>query len=238
MYRHFGSRKRRASSSATTIPSSVGAAKCVPSAARSRIGRGDRRVRVPLRHRAEAVVEVDVLVAVDVPDPLALAALEVDRPRVAQLVRRGDAAGERLPRALAHRPGRAASARSAAAPSRSISSRIAAAVDLDGGADGRHRLLGRDDQHRDRRPLDEPEHDRAEDRARDRVLTDRPDHDRARTDLLRDLDQRVRRLAGDEPRLDLDAGSLEVGDGAPTADARRSSSASLDAPVPEDRRGG
>ena len=34
--RQRGSRKRRASSSATTIASSVGAAKCVPSAARSR----------------------------------------------------------------------------------------------------------------------------------------------------------------------------------------------------------
>ena len=36
VYRHFGSRNRRASSSATTMPSSVAAAKCVPSAARSR----------------------------------------------------------------------------------------------------------------------------------------------------------------------------------------------------------
>jgi hypothetical protein len=35
--RHLGSSKRRASSSATTIPSSVGAAKCVPSFARSEI---------------------------------------------------------------------------------------------------------------------------------------------------------------------------------------------------------
>ena len=33
--RHFGSPKRRASSSATTIPSSVGAAKCVPRRMRS-----------------------------------------------------------------------------------------------------------------------------------------------------------------------------------------------------------
>ena len=35
--RHLGRPKRRASSSATTIPSSVGAAKCVPSRARSEI---------------------------------------------------------------------------------------------------------------------------------------------------------------------------------------------------------
>ena len=41
----------------------------------------DRRVGVADGHDAEAVVEVDVLVAVDVPDAGALAALEVDRPR-------------------------------------------------------------------------------------------------------------------------------------------------------------
>ena len=39
VYRHLGSRNRRASSSATSIPSSVCAAKCVPSAARSVIAR-------------------------------------------------------------------------------------------------------------------------------------------------------------------------------------------------------
>src|SRR3954453_20242444 len=53
-----------------------------------------------LDHRAEPVVEVEVLVAVDVPDLRALAPLEVDRPRVAQLVGRGDAAREHLVRAL------------------------------------------------------------------------------------------------------------------------------------------
>ena len=45
--------------------------------------RDDRGVGVALDHRAEAVVEVDVLVAVDVPDARALAALDVDGPRVA-----------------------------------------------------------------------------------------------------------------------------------------------------------
>ena len=39
-----------------------------------------------LHHRAEAVVEVEVLVAVDVPDVGALAAGQVDRPRVARLI--------------------------------------------------------------------------------------------------------------------------------------------------------
>ena len=62
----------------------------------------DRRVRVALDHRAEAVVEVVELVAVDVPHARAGAALEVDRPRVAQLVGRRDAARERALGALVH----------------------------------------------------------------------------------------------------------------------------------------
>ena len=63
----------------------------------------DRRVRVPLHHRAEAVVEVEHLVAVDVPDLRALAVREVDRPRVAQLVGRGDAGAQHLVGPLVHR---------------------------------------------------------------------------------------------------------------------------------------
>ena len=55
-------------------------------------GGNDRRVRVPLDHRAEAVVEVEVAVAVDVPDLAALAPGQVDRPRIAGLVGRRDAA--------------------------------------------------------------------------------------------------------------------------------------------------
>ncbi len=62
----------------------------------------DRGVGVALDHRAEPVVEVVELVAVDVPDARPVAALEVDRPRVAQLVGRGDAARQRLLRALVH----------------------------------------------------------------------------------------------------------------------------------------
>ena len=62
----------------------------------------DGGVGVALDHRAEAVVEVEVLVAVDVPDERAGAALEVDRPGVAQLVRRRDAAGQGLLGALVH----------------------------------------------------------------------------------------------------------------------------------------
>ena len=65
--------------------------------------RDDRRVGVALDHRAEAVVEVPVLVAVDVADPRALAVDEVDRPRVAQLVGGGDAAAERAARPAVHR---------------------------------------------------------------------------------------------------------------------------------------
>ena len=71
----------------------------------------DRRVRVALDHRAEAVVEVEHLVAVDVPDARAVAALEVDRPRVAHLVGRGDAAAEHVAGALVHRPRAPACAR-------------------------------------------------------------------------------------------------------------------------------
>ena len=57
-------------------------------------GRADRRVGVALDHRAEAVVEVPHLVAVDIPHARPGAALEVDRPGVTQLVGRGDPAGE------------------------------------------------------------------------------------------------------------------------------------------------
>ena len=71
-----------------------------------RVALGDRladgRVGVALDHRSEAVVEVVVLVAVDVPDARAVAALEVDRPRVAELVGRRDAARERVLRPLVH----------------------------------------------------------------------------------------------------------------------------------------
>src|SRR5581483_1475945 len=65
---------------------------------------GHDGVGVALRHRPEAVVEVEVLVAVDVPDPLPLAVVEVDRPRLAQLVRGSDAAGEGPAGALPHLP--------------------------------------------------------------------------------------------------------------------------------------
>ena len=56
-------------------------------------GGGDGRVGVADAHDAEAVVEVDVLVAVDVPDLRADAALEVDGPGLARLERRRNAAG-------------------------------------------------------------------------------------------------------------------------------------------------
>src|SRR4051794_30902655 len=55
-----------------------------------------------LHHRAEAVVEVPHLVAVDVPDLRARPGLEVDRPRVAHLVGGRHAGGERLVGAAVH----------------------------------------------------------------------------------------------------------------------------------------
>ena len=54
-------------------------------------GLGDRGVSVALHHAAEAVVEVAVLAAVDVPHLRAAAVAEVDRVRVPRLVRRGHA---------------------------------------------------------------------------------------------------------------------------------------------------
>ena len=53
-------------------------------------------MRVALDHRAEAVVEVPHLVAVDVPDLGAVAALQVDRPRLAHLVAGRHPGGEVL----------------------------------------------------------------------------------------------------------------------------------------------
>jgi hypothetical protein len=51
---------------------------------------------VALHHAADAVVDVKVLVAIYVPDVLALAALEVDGVRGAALIARRDTANERL----------------------------------------------------------------------------------------------------------------------------------------------
>src|SRR6266436_6334220 len=58
---------------------------------------------VALRHRAEAVVKVEHLVAVDVPDPRSLAALKIDRPRLANLIRGGNSSGKRRSSAFVHR---------------------------------------------------------------------------------------------------------------------------------------
>ena len=86
-------------SSATAIEPSVGAAKWVPRSARSADRLCDHRVRVPDAHHAEAVVEVDVLVAVDVPYLRPQAALDVNGPRIVLL--------ERRRHALRHHPLRA-----------------------------------------------------------------------------------------------------------------------------------
>ena len=60
----------------------------------------DGRMGVALDHRAEAVVEVDVLRLVDIPDLRALAVREVDRPGIARLVGRRHAADHVLLGAL------------------------------------------------------------------------------------------------------------------------------------------
>ena len=65
-------------------------------------GPADGVVGVTLRHRPEAVVEVEHLVPVHVPDAGALAALEVDRPGLAKLVGRGHAPGKSEAGPLVH----------------------------------------------------------------------------------------------------------------------------------------
>ena len=65
-------------------------------------GVADGGVRVTLHHGAKAVVEVVVLVAVNVGDALARAGGDVDGPRVARLIRRGDAAAQVLRRVPVH----------------------------------------------------------------------------------------------------------------------------------------
>ncbi len=63
-------------------------------------GRAHRRVGVADAHHAEAVVEVDVLVSVDVPDAGTGAALDVDGPGVVHLKRGGNALRHHLHGAL------------------------------------------------------------------------------------------------------------------------------------------
>ena len=57
-------------------------------------GLGDDWMRMPLHHAADAVMHVEVLAAIDVPDVLPLSAVKVDRPRRALLVARRDATNE------------------------------------------------------------------------------------------------------------------------------------------------
>jgi hypothetical protein len=83
--RQWGRPQRRRSSSATTTEPAVGAAKCVPGVHAGLDGAGDDGIRVADAHDPEAVVEVEVLVAVDVPHPRAPAAVHVDGPRVGLL---------------------------------------------------------------------------------------------------------------------------------------------------------
>ena len=69
----------------------------------------DGRMGVALEHRAEAVVKVEVLVAVDIPDALPLAVTEVDRPWRSGLIGGRHSAGQHLfgPRERCGRGGRA-----------------------------------------------------------------------------------------------------------------------------------
>ena len=83
--------KRRHSSSASATTTAVGAAKCVPRRGRATDGLDDPRMGVAGHADAEAAVEVGVLVGVDVPHLRALAAVDVDRIRIAGLERRGHA---------------------------------------------------------------------------------------------------------------------------------------------------
>ena len=137
MYRHFGSRKRRANSSATAIPSSVGAAKCVPSAARSRTAAVIAGCACPCVIEPKPLWKSRYSVPSTSQTRSPSPCVEVDRPRLAQLVRGGDAAGERLPRALVHRLRRArALVEPRALPLDQLAD--AGAVDLDGRADDRH----------------------------------------------------------------------------------------------------
>ena len=68
-------------------------------------GLDDGRVGVPLHHRAESIVEIDHLGAVDIPDLGTVAFLQVDRPWIANLVGGRDAAGKRSPGAFIHLAG-------------------------------------------------------------------------------------------------------------------------------------
>ncbi len=63
------------------------------------------RVRVPLHHRAETIVEVGILGSVDVPHQRAPPVRQVDRPGVAGLVGRRHPTGHRPQRPVVHRPG-------------------------------------------------------------------------------------------------------------------------------------
>jgi hypothetical protein len=63
-------------------------------------GLADLRIGVPDAHHPEAVVEVDVLGAVNVPDQGALAAIDVDRPGVVELEGGGDSPWHHPPGAV------------------------------------------------------------------------------------------------------------------------------------------
>ena len=85
------SRNRRHSSSASATAGSVVTANCVPGPRRALDGGDDAWMGVARCGRPEAVVEVEVVPAVDVPDLGAEAAGQVDGVGVRRLERRRDA---------------------------------------------------------------------------------------------------------------------------------------------------
>ncbi len=88
------SRNRRHSSSASATAGSVVTANCVPDRAAPFDGGDDARVGVAGRGRSEAVVEVEVVPAVDVPHLGPEATGQVDGIGVGGLERRGHAEGQ------------------------------------------------------------------------------------------------------------------------------------------------
>src|SRR6266566_1727169 len=86
--RHCGCLKRRDNSSATMASSATGC---------TNVDRlDDQRVGMPDHHDAEAVVKVDILVAVHVPDPASLAMIDEDRLGRRVLEGRGHASRDEL----------------------------------------------------------------------------------------------------------------------------------------------
>ena len=105
VYCHFGSPKRRASSSETMIASSFGSRNWLPRAIRSLTARTKRFRRVAAEHRQVGDVEVVIGVPVDVREPGAVAFRDPRRLVVIAAHHPGhrDAVGHRCTRTLTQR---------------------------------------------------------------------------------------------------------------------------------------